>query len=57
MAVPRIFVSSTYYDLRHVRDDIEIFLKGLGYTPVMHDKGNITAFFCVWAVSKFGHFF
>lgn len=42
MAVPRVFVSSTYYDLRHVRDDIEIFLKGLGYTPVMHDKGNIT---------------
>lgn len=42
MAAPRVFVSSTYYDLRHVRDDIEIFLKGLGYTPVMHDKGNIT---------------
>lgn len=42
MATPRVFVSSTYYDLRHVRDDIEIFLKGLGYSPVMHDKGNIT---------------
>ena len=42
MAAPRVFVSSTYYDLRHVRDDIEIFLKGLGYVPVMHDKGNVT---------------
>lgn len=42
MAAPRVFVSSTYYDLRHVRDDIEIFLKRLGYTPVMHDKGSIT---------------
>ena len=42
MAAPRVFVSSTYYDLRHVRDDIEIFLKGLGYSPVMHDKGNVT---------------
>ena len=42
MAAPRVFVSSTYYDLRHVRDDIEIFIKGLGYVPVMHDKGNVT---------------
>ncbi len=42
MAAPRVFVSSTYYDLRHVRDDIDIFLKGLGYVPVMHDKGNVT---------------
>lgn len=42
MAAPRVFISSTYYDLRHVRDDIEIFIKGLGYVPVMHDKGNIT---------------
>lgn len=42
MAAPRVFVSSTYYDLRHVRDDIDIFLKGLGYIPVMHDKGNVT---------------
>ena len=42
MAEPRVFVSSTYYDLRHVRDDIEQFLRSLGYTPVMHDKGNVT---------------
>lgn len=42
MAAPRVFISSTYYDLRHVRDDIEIFIKGLGYVPVMHDKRNIT---------------
>lgn len=42
MAAPRVFVSSTYYDLKHVRDDIELFLKGLGYIPVMHDKGNVT---------------
>lgn len=41
MAAPRVFVSSTFYDLCYVRNDIEVFLKGLGYTPVMHDKGNI----------------
>lgn len=42
MAAPRVFVSSTYYDLRHVRDDIEIFLKELGHMPVLHNKGNVT---------------
>lgn len=41
MAQPRVFVSSTYYDLRHVRNDIEIFLRGLGYIAVMHDKSGI----------------
>lgn len=41
MAAPRVFVSSTYYDLQHVRNDIRVFLQGLGYEPVMHDKGNI----------------
>jgi hypothetical protein len=41
MAAPRVFVSSTYYDLQHVRNDIRVFLQGLGYEPIMHDKGNI----------------
>lgn len=41
MAAPRVFVSSTYYDLQHIRNDIRVFLQGLGYEPVMHDKGNI----------------
>lgn len=41
MAAPRVFVSSTYYDLHHVRHDLKLFLDGLGYTPVMHDKGGI----------------
>lgn len=42
MATPKIFVSSTFYDLKHVRNDVSTFLRGLGYEPVMHDKGNIT---------------
>lgn len=41
MASLRVFVSSTYYDLQHVRNDLYVFLKELGYEPVMHDKGNI----------------
>ena len=42
MAAPRVFISSTYYDLRHVREDIGNFIKTLGYDPVMHDKGGVT---------------
>ncbi len=41
MAAPRIFISSTYYDLLHVRDDIRNFIIELGYEPVMHDRGTI----------------
>lgn len=42
MASLRIFVSSTYYDLRHVRNDLYTFIKGMGYEPVMHDKGGVS---------------
>lgn len=41
MAAPRVFISSTYYDLQHVRNDLRTFIQGLGYEAVMHDKGNI----------------
>lgn len=41
MAKPRIFVSSTYYDLRHVRASLETFIYALGYEPVLSEKGNI----------------
>lgn len=41
MARPRIFVSSTYYDLKHVRSTLENFIEGLGYDAVLSEKGNI----------------
>lgn len=41
MARPRVFISSTFYDLRQVREDIERFIKGLGYEPVRHETGRI----------------
>src|SRR5438270_9251216 len=31
MARPRVFVSSTYYDLRHIRGSLEVFIGSLGY--------------------------
>ncbi len=41
MAVPRVFISSTYYDLKQVRNNIGDFIKGLGYEPIMHEKSGV----------------
>jgi len=41
MAKPRVFVSSTYYDLKHVRSDIERFIHEQGYDAVLNEKGHI----------------
>jgi Domain of unknown function (DUF4062) len=41
MAKPRIFISSTYYDLRHVRASLETFVDALGYEPILSEKGDI----------------
>lgn len=41
MARPRIFVSSTYYDLKHIRSSLELFIESVGYDPVLSEKGDI----------------
>lgn len=41
MARPRIFISSTFYDLRHVRDDVERMIRELGYDPVRNENAGI----------------
>lgn len=41
MARLRVFVSSTFYDLRHVRGDLERFIRELGYDPILHERGQI----------------
>lgn len=41
MAKPRIFISSTYYDLKHVRSSLDIFIESLGHEPVLSEKGDI----------------
>ncbi|MDD3276266.1 MAG: DUF4062 domain-containing protein [Kiritimatiellales bacterium] len=41
MAKPRVFVSSTYYDLKHVRSSLDLFIESLGFEPVLSEKGNI----------------
>ena len=41
MARPRVFISSTFYDLRYVREDLERFVLELGYEPVRYEAGAI----------------
>lgn len=41
MAKPRIFISSTFYDLRYVRAELDQFIESLGYEPVRNEEGDI----------------
>jgi hypothetical protein len=41
MARPRVFVSSTYYDLKHVRSSLDNFIESLGFDSVLSEKGDI----------------
>ncbi len=41
MAFPRVFISSTCYDLGEVRDSLVDFLQGLHFEPILSDKGDI----------------
>lgn len=38
---PRIFVSSTYYDLKHIRNSIERFINQYGFEAVLFESGNV----------------
>ncbi|TKB97298.1 DUF4062 domain-containing protein [Pedobacter cryotolerans] len=41
MAKPRVFLSSTFFDLQQVRADIERFIKEQGFEAVLNEQGNI----------------
>jgi len=41
MAKPRIFISSTFYDLRQIRSDIDLFIETLGYETIRNEEGDI----------------
>lgn len=40
MSRPCVFVSSTYYDLKHVQSSLDSFIKSLGYDFVLSKKGD-----------------
>ncbi len=41
MATPRVFVSSTCYDLQVIRENLSEFITGLGYEPTISEQGVI----------------
>lgn len=41
MAVPRVFISSTCYDLQEIRFQLRKFIQDIGYEPVMSEFGDI----------------
>ncbi|HLO72986.1 MAG TPA: DUF4062 domain-containing protein [Flavobacterium sp.] len=41
MAAPKVFVSSTCYDLKEIRDNLYEFIDSLGYIPIFSDKNDV----------------
>lgn len=41
MAKTKVFVSSTYYDLKHIRNSLEEFISNFGYETVLFEDGDI----------------
>ncbi|WP_146239920.1 DUF4062 domain-containing protein [Pantoea sp. ARC270] len=41
MAKPRVFISSTFFDLRSMRASLERFVKETGYDPILFERGHI----------------
>lgn len=38
---PRIFISSTFYDLKYIREDLANFVRSYDYEPVLFEDGDI----------------
>ena len=38
---PRIFIGSTFYDLKYIREDLANFIRSYGYEPVLFEDGDI----------------
>lgn len=41
MAKPRIFISSTFFDLRQIRVELDRFIENMGYEPIRNEEGDI----------------
>lgn len=41
MPIPRVFVSSTCYDLRYIRESLGLFIRNMGFDPVLSERGNV----------------
>ncbi|MFK5915340.1 MAG: DUF4062 domain-containing protein [Woeseiaceae bacterium] len=41
MATPRVFISSTCYDLKYIRENLKYFVRTIGYESVLSDEGDV----------------
>jgi hypothetical protein len=41
MAIPRVFVASTCYDLKYIRGNLQYFIRNLGYDPILSEEGDV----------------
>ncbi len=41
MARPRVFVSSTCFDLYEVRDSLKAFIQSYGFEPILSERGDV----------------
>lgn len=41
MSKPRVFVSSTYYDLKYVRERLERFISSYGFEPILFESDSV----------------
>lgn len=41
MAIPRVFVSSTCYDLKYIRENLKYFISNLGYESILSEEGDV----------------
>lgn len=41
MAKPRIFISSTFFDLKQIRSDLDLFIDTMGYESIRNEEGDI----------------
>jgi hypothetical protein len=41
MPSPRVFISSTCYDLKYIRENLKFFIRNLGYEPILSEEGAV----------------
>ena len=41
MAIPRVFISSTCYDLSEVRDTLVTFIQSFGFEDTLSERGDV----------------
>lgn len=41
MPAPRVFISSTCYDLKYIRENLNYFIRSYGYEPILSEEGNV----------------